>query len=284
MDCGWQGLDPIFPLAGGPLPSPCWESDGFTPERASFRALGVGGTLRTQCGHHVNGLWTPLSYEAPRRAPAQTSPCSRGAFLSGQCGFPSVAGACTAPGTLGTLPTGVGVLDTQRPPQPGSSGAPDVQVGPWAIPQSAWPSGHECPAEPPCARHSRMHSCPGIVQAAPHEGAETTGGGGIRRETSHTRWEAESECHVPATWRPPRLAGQAAHHTLPPVREGNGAGLTRNRPTTPPHTHAELSTVANTSRVPGLSQDAQRAFMPIRQTSKLRLGHKAGSCPDGLAH
>lgn len=43
----------------------------------------------------------------------------------------------------------------------------------------------------------------------------TAGGGGVGRETSHARWKAQSERHIPATWCPPRLAGQAAHRSAP---------------------------------------------------------------------
>ena len=60
---------------------------------------------------------------------------------------------------------------------------------------------------------------PGHHGAGEGGGAGTTGGGRVQRETSHTRWKAESEHHVPATWRPPRPAGQAAHHSVP-AREG----------------------------------------------------------------
>lgn len=189
----------------------------------------------------------PAVLRAPRRVP------HRPAHVPGSLSVWTVwvslssggqhCGEEAAPGTLRTLPTGVGGgTYTETPPTLGSSGAPDVQVGLRAIPQLGAPQPR-VPHRTPCAWWSCANSCPGTVQAAPRAGAGTTGGGGVRGETSRTRWEAESERHVPATWLPPRPAGQAAHHALPPVREGDGAGLILDRPTTPPHTHAQPSTV-----------------------------------------
>lgn len=148
-----------------------------------------------------------------------------------------------APGTLGTLPTGVvGGTYTETPHL--------VPLGPRMFKWGHGPS-RTWAAQRPRVFH-RIPHVPGRVKCTVAQtlcrpllvqGVGTTGGGGVRRETSHTRWEAESERHVPATWCPPRPAGQAAHHALPPVREGDGTGLILDRPTAPPPTHAQPSTV-----------------------------------------
>lgn len=83
-----RGLIPSFRWQEAPSPALAgvrWLHPG---ERASFRALRVGGAPRTQCSHHVNGLWTPLSYEAPRRAPHRPAHVPEESFCLDSVGFP----------------------------------------------------------------------------------------------------------------------------------------------------------------------------------------------------
>lgn len=66
---------------------------------------------------------------------------------------------------------------------------------------------HLVPLGPQMSKQPNLHglgestSCPGIMKATPQAGAEP-GGGGICREASHSRWEAEPERDVLAMWHP----------------------------------------------------------------------------------
>lgn len=111
------------------------------------------------------------------------------------------------PGIPGSLPTGARRCCVHRPP-PGSSGA------------SGWPvCGPRCASGAVGRPPGLSPPLPGHRGAGEGAWAGATGGGSLQRETSHARWKAEPEHHVPAARRPPRPAGQAAHHSVP-AREG----------------------------------------------------------------
>lgn len=193
---------PILLLEGGPLPSCCWESDGSTPQRASFRDPGIWGTE-----HSVGPLYQwlvdprsamelgPLSYEPPGE-PCTDLPILRfclDAWVTGaQC--PGLTRQQDPAPWEGSCPRhpgdpahwGGSGAHTEIPPRPApGSWGPQMSKRGHGCPQTGRPSSPVCLTES-CMTGGGEHSCLGFVQATPcTEGRNHRGWGRPERDKSH---------------------------------------------------------------------------------------------------
>lgn len=100
----------------------------------------------------------------------------------------------------------------------------------WQVGQGHIPAALCAPLNPCGLGGPESTSRLGIVSACRGQEPQEAGASG---EAGHTRWEAEFECPVLTTWHPLGPAGQKAHNTLPPAREGDGRASAWTRPLLP---------------------------------------------------